>query len=267
VQTSNAETARQDNEIDLALCRAALYSALALGFRPPTEQTVDRLVTPESTDALADAAAALDAGRTRDLAQAARAIGSKGTLSVAHLLASYRRLFGHTVRSPVAPYETEYGAEALFQQPQELADLIGFYRAFGLTMNTAEHERADHVCCEYEFLCFLSLKEAYALEQGDAAMLEETVKAQRLFLRDHVGRFVPAFAGKLTREDGSGFYAALAELASRFAAWDCARLGVPLGPESLSLRPATDDRVPMACGGETECPLTVDSHRPQKTEI
>jgi len=34
---------------------------------------------------------------------------------------------------------------------------------------------------------------------------------------------------------------------------ECARLGLPVGPENLGLRPATDDRVPMACGTGAEC--------------
>lgn len=258
---------RQISDIDLALCRATLYSALALGFQPPTQETPARLTTTQSVEFMANAAAALDGIRGLGLASTVRDFAGKEGLSVTELSTSFRRLFGHTVLGQVPPYETEYGAEALFQQPQELADLSGFYRAFGLTLVASKHERADHVSCEYEFLCFLSLKEAYALEQQDTAMLEETVKANRLFLRDHLGRFVPAFAKKLTREDQHGFYGVLGELAWKFATRECARFGVPLGPESLSLRPANDDRVPMACGGETECPLMAKPQKPQVTEL
>ena len=70
----------------------------------------------------------------------------------------------HRPRGTITPYETEYGNEALFQQPQELGDLMGFYRAFGLAMKQDRRERADHISCECEFLMFLALKEAYALE-------------------------------------------------------------------------------------------------------
>ena len=130
---------------------------------------------------------------------------------------------------------------------------MGFYRAFGLTMNVEEHERPDHVSCECEFLSFLALKEAYAIERDDAAMLEETRKAERLFMRDHLGRFLPAFTKKLSREATDGLYDALARLAWGFIAADCARFGVPQGPENLTLRPADDERVPMACGSG-DCP-------------
>lgn len=240
-------------EVDLVLCRATLYGALALGFRPPSQETITRLISENGVAALSDAAAALDPDHDPRLRSAARnlAVGEKA--SVAEMSTSYLRLFGHTARGLVPPYETEYGAGALFQQPQEMGDLTGFYLAFGLTVNPAEHERPDHVSCECEFLFFLALKEAYGLESGDIPMLEEVRKATRLFLRDHLGRFVPAFARKLVTEGRGGFYGNLGELCLRFVTAECARLGVALGAQNLSLRPATDDRVPMACGSGTEC--------------
>ncbi|MDH3445914.1 MAG: molecular chaperone TorD family protein, partial [Deltaproteobacteria bacterium] len=151
------------------------------------------------------------------------------------------------------PYETEYGNEALFQQPQELGDLMGFYRAFGLTVRRDQHERADHISCECEFLSFLAMKEAFALEHRHKEMLADTLKAQKLFLRDHLGRFLPTFTHKLGREDPAGFYAKLADLGLRFVSLDANRLSIRLGAANLPLRPANDDRVPMACGSGAEC--------------
>ena len=210
-------------------------------------------MSEEGAAALSDAAAVLNPNHDSGLDSAAQALAAREKVSVAELSASYLRLFGHTARGPVAPYETEYGAEALFQQPQEMGDLAGFYLAFGLTLNPAEHERPDHVSCECEFLSFLALKEAYALESGDARMLEEARKAAHLFLRDHLGCFVPAFAKKLITEGRGGFYEKLGELCLKFVTVECTRLGVAMGPQSLSLRPANDDRVPMACGSGAEC--------------
>jgi DMSO reductase family type II enzyme chaperone len=241
-------------EVDLALCRATLYGALALGFRAPTEETVERLLSEEGAGALAEAAGALDTpGASTICAAALRLSGGKRSLPA--LSDTFLRLFGHTASGPVPPYETEYGAEALFQQPQEMGDLAGFYSAFGLAMNPAEHERSDHVSCECEFLCFLALKEAYALESDDIAMLEEVRKATRLFVRDHLGRFVPAFARKLVTEGQGTFYGALGELCLSFITDECARLGVAPGAASLGLRPAADDRVPMACGSGAACAM------------
>ncbi|MCZ6624670.1 MAG: molecular chaperone TorD family protein [Deltaproteobacteria bacterium] len=263
------ETPANDQEVsavDLALCRATLYSALALGFRPPTEETIARLTSEKNVEALAEAAAILDPNGEENLASAARGPGAVKPLSAGELSESFQRFFGHTAQGAAPPYETEYGTEGLFQQPQEMGDLMGFYQAFGLKLKTEVHERADHVSCECEFLCFLALKEAYALEHGDAPMLEETRKATRLFLRDHLGHFVPAFTKRMAREDRGGFYGALANLCYRLVTQDCALFGVPLGPQSLSLRPATDDRVPMACGSGAECVAMPGACSPEDLE-
>jgi DMSO reductase family type II enzyme chaperone len=244
---------REANEIDISLCRATLYSAVALGFRPPSEASIARLAKPDNTAALADAATILDPTAELNLLAGVEALAKAACSGVSALASSYLALFGHTARGSVPPYETEYGNEALFQQPQELSDLMGFYHAFGLTMKLGEYERPDHISCECEFLSFLALKEAYALEHQQSEMLDETRKAHRLFVKDHLGRFLPTFVQKLSREDRSGFYTKLGDFGLRLVNQESARLNIRMGGLNLPLRPADDDRVPMACGSGTEC--------------
>jgi DMSO reductase family type II enzyme chaperone len=250
VNTKSDEAA---SDIDLAYCRAAIYSAMVLGFQPPTDETLSRLLARDSKSSLVHAASMLYPDREPNLICKIEALPDAEEADRSSLASRYRLFFGHTARGQIPPYETEYGNEALFQQPQELGDLMGFYRAFGLALKSGTHERPDHVSCECEFLMFLALKEAYAQEQDNREMLAETRKAEKLFLRDHLGRFLPTFVTQLTREDPSGFYSTLGELCLRFVAAECARLHVTLGLANLGLRPADDSRVPMACGSETEC--------------
>ena len=245
---------------DIALCRSLLYQALSIGFRPPTEGSRARLAAPDDVAALAEAAALVDeehgtpapgparlAARVRALAESSdgRALGT--------LLESHRRLFGHTARGPVPPYETEYGEDTLFQKPQEMSDVAGFLSAFGLRLDDSRHERIDHVSCELEFMAFLSRKEAHAIETGDGVMLEETRRAARLFLRDHLGRFLPSFAHRVQGADPVGFYGRLAGLGSEFIRMECERLGARPGPEMLPLRLPIDDGAPMSCGAPDRC--------------
>jgi DMSO reductase family type II enzyme chaperone len=253
MEAETSELNDTSSQIELALCHATLYSAVALGFRPPSEETLTRFASSEATAALADAAAILDVDGRLGLVAAVQALATAACAGAAALASSHAALFGHTARGPVPPYETEYGNEALFQQAQELGDLMGFYNAFGLTVNCGTFERSDHISCECEFLSFLALKEAYALEHADLQMLEETRKAQRLFLKDHLARFLPSFVHKLCRTAGGDFYSALGELCLRFVSAESARLNVTMGGLNLGLRPADDDQVPMACGSGTEC--------------
>lgn len=241
------------SEVDIALCRSILYEALALGFRPPTAETVERLVSPTAVKALADAVAVLDSAWNTSLATLVHRVSdSPVPPSLDSLQVLYRRIFGHTARGGVPAYETEYGEDSLFEPPQEMSDLGGFYQAFGLTLRSSEHERIDHISCECEFMLFLARKEAYALVQADASMLEETRRASRLFLRHHLGRWAPAFGGRLARGDRGGFYGALGELLVAFVTQECARVGVPAGPELLRLRSPSLGNVPMACGPADE---------------
>lgn len=250
-QESNLSQAA--SEIDRAYCRAALYSAFAIGFRFPAQDSLNRLLADDSKAALSSAALLLYPSRQPDLVSVIEAFPAAGAATLDQLCSRHRQLFGHTARGLVPPYETEYGNEALFQQPHELGDLMGFYHAFGLALKNNLKERPDHISCECEFLMFLALKEAYALDKGERDILAETRKAQKLFLRDHFARFLPTFATKLQREDAAGFYGMLAEFCLQMVGAECARLNISCGPANLGLRPADDSRVPMACGNGADC--------------
>jgi TorA maturation chaperone TorD len=257
------------SDLDAAYCRAALYSALAIGFQAPTPENLARLLAAESRSALIGTAKLLYPSGEPDLISLVEAFPRSTNANDEGLTAissRHRELFGHTVRGPIPPYETEYGNEALFQLPHELGDLMGFYNAFGLTLKPGQRERADHISCECEFLMFLALKENYALEHENQEMLAETQKAEKLFLRDHLGRFLPTFASKLTRQEDSGFYGLLGELCRRFVAAECGRLRVPSGAANLALRPADDDRVPMACGSGAECGAMPGASVPEEAD-
>jgi len=240
------------NAIDLALCRSALYEALALGFRPPKRERIERLTAKQHNTALREIAAILQKGFTTDIGFSNMVAKLANPISLEALAERYRVYFGHTAHSSVPPYETEYGEETLFQQPQQLGDLAGFYNAFGLQLNDAEHERVDHVSCECEYMAFLTRKEAYAQEQEDVKMRAQTRRAQRLFLKDHLGRFIPAFTNLLMKTDGTGFYGALGRLCATFVETECARHNVPTGPEHLRLRPKVTVDDCFTCGGGAE---------------
>lgn len=251
---TQATTSSRISEADLALCRSALYEALALAFLPPGEETVERLLSLDQNRALADVGEILDMERPGgspgpSIATLVRRLSDQfGERPLERIEASYRRLFGHVAHSAVPLYETEYGEETLFQQPQQLADITGFLRAFRLTVALARHERVDHISCECEFLGFLACKEAYALEGDEMSIVTETRKAQRLFLRDHLGRFVPSFANLLRRADADGLYGALGDLCSAFVIGECARYDVTPGPALLRLRPTEVFEDNLECG-------------------
>jgi TorA maturation chaperone TorD len=218
-----------------ALVRSAVYQALALGFSPPDALVRERLASEEGAAMFRAALAA--AGTPVDFAPGCDRLEDR-----------HADLFGHTARGRVSPYETEYGPSDLFAQPRDLADIGALLAAFGLVVDASRHERSDHVRVECELMAFLARKEAWAIEGGDEATLGEIRKAERLFLRDHLGRFVPALAAQLARHDPGGFYGALGSALGRFVEAECARFDVHAGPPTLRVSLPVADDVPMACG-------------------
>jgi DMSO reductase family type II enzyme chaperone len=236
------------SKADLPLCRSLIYQALAAGFRrPAAAAAADGLAGVETISRLARAAFALERDADGPLAQTIERL-ALAARPVEPLEVVYTRLFGHVAHGPVPLYETEYAGAPAWMQSSQLADLAGFYAAFGLRLDELAAERPDHLACECEFLAFLCLKEAFALEHGDQAMLEATAGARRSFLRDHLAVFGPALAHRLGRLDPEGHYGALAGLLSAWIEFECRALDLQLGPPRCELRDTSEERIPLACG-------------------
>lgn len=128
----------------------------------------------------------------------------------------YNAMVGHTISKECPLYETQYGVAHVYQQVHELGDIQGFYKAFGLDNSDVEKERSDHISVELEFMSFLLYKQAYALETHGEEKAQICIDAQKKFMKDHVGKWVPLFAILFGRKAGSGFYFALAALTKEF---------------------------------------------------
>lgn len=244
--------------IDLALARGVLYHAVVLGLRPQGHDPAGSLVSPDGQSAIRSAAVLVDVGSApgESVLPAVETLSARA--ATAGRLDAHARLFGHS-RGLVCPFETEYGAGGAFRQPQELADLAGTYRAFGLEPARGGDERVDHAACECEFMGFLARKEAFVLDSLRRGENEEvhdslaTIRdAARGFLRDHLGRFGRAFASLLMKEDADGFHGALGDVLFRFLTRECHHLGLPPGPPTLEVRPPEGDDTPMTCGRPEE---------------
>lgn len=223
-----------DPRPELALARAFLYRYLAAAFEDPW---------PGSWAWLTAEPTRLDLQRAWAFAVGPEPLPEFFPGPIESYRDAYVAAFGHAARGPCPINEIEYGepgADALFQ-PHRLADLAAFYRAFGLEVADDAGERHDHLCLELEFMCVLAAKEAWALEhQLEAEHLDLCRKAQRQFLREHLGRWVPAFVRRLERLAADTPLAALAHLTRRFIQCECARWGVTPGSEDWLLRPVEE---------------------------
>ncbi|MFH0728292.1 MAG: molecular chaperone TorD family protein [Pseudomonadota bacterium] len=128
------------------------------------------------------------------------------------LQSEYLRLFD--VGHEVSPYETEYMTGKASRKPFELADIAGFYRAFGFDVGDGVpfKEAPDHISVELEFMAILSWKEEFARENQQEEALEIVRDARMKFFKEHLAQWGFFFCRKMPESGGDEFYKCLSAL-------------------------------------------------------
>jgi TorA maturation chaperone TorD len=235
-----------DAELEVArsLQRAAVYRLLGGAFVSPTPARLEELALAAAT------AATAATGRLRDkLARLAIVASEADPVATAN---EHVFLFGRQVRC--SPYESAYSGLSPFgDKTARLADVAGFYEAFGVGPAAAQPDMEDHIGAELEFMSALALKEAYALGEGHAEAAEITRRAEVTFLTDHLGRWAEAFAGEVEAATPLPFYTAAASL---LAAWITAEV------EALGATPSrvgAPDALDAEAAEPFSCPLAPEA--------
>ncbi len=237
--------------VQRAVARSALFRFFSLASAYPTAERFCTL--REEAAPAAHAAAAIAArGLMPRLKALARHID--GT-ELEGLQAQYQRAFGHLPRPDCPPYESGYLGAHLFRQVNVMADVAGFYRAFGLRIGGQEPERVDHLTVELEFMRFLAYKEAFALVHDGRARADICRRAQRRFWREHLGPWLPTFASLLAEKVQAGFYGDLAPGLVELAEREARVLGRTTAAQEVSPQPPPFSD--MDCSiGEDACPMS-----------
>jgi nitrate reductase assembly molybdenum cofactor insertion protein NarJ len=163
---------------------------------------------------------------------------------VTELRARYGELFDRGGQR-ASLYETEYGRMRGMGKGHALADIAGFYQAFGLTIDEARHEMLDHLAVELEFYAVLLLKQAALIERDDATGVAIVASARGKFLAEHLGALARAVAGR-AEVIADPIYACVFGWCALLVDAECAALGVT--PAPLDFFPDEDSRSPMKCG-------------------
>ena len=235
---------KADPHVSVLVARAALARALALVFAPPRGPVLNFLKDSLASK-VAEAATYLEEGPALQAGAeaAAQALGDGGGLE-----GEYHRLFGTGLA--VTPYETEYGPVREARKGPVLADISGFYEAFGFRPAPGAAELPDHIGMEFEFFGLLLVKEADARARAAAEEAAVAADAARTFFADHLAPWVPAFGQGLREAARHPFYVAVAQLLHVFLEGEASRLGCSLG-EAEEQAPAVMEEglaCPMAPG-------------------
>jgi TorA maturation chaperone TorD len=117
-----------------------------------------------------------------------------------------------------------------------LADVSGFYRAFGFAPADRNSERPDHIAIELEFMaCLLELERDAAAGIADDRRHRRQVcrEAQAAFLQQHLACWAPTFAVLLDNADDSGFYSAAGAFLAALVPAERALLNVPAAAQTV----------------------------------
>ncbi len=205
----------------------AFWRLLSLGFTAPDEETLAEIEA--LADALLERSGGEDDPAAPALVELLAALGPGD--SPDQLAGAYQALFGGEVAVP--PYEGSYEGDP-FRHTRQMADVAGFYRAFGAEAHGPAAERVDHAGCELEFLAFLGAKRLALAAEGRDDEAQTCREIEDLFLRDHLGRWLPAFCRDLAATTSTPFYAALARAGEQVVTAELARRGIE--PEPLGRR-------------------------------
>lgn len=145
------------------------------------------------------------------------------------LTQGYRNTFGGaTVAMDCPPYEMYFSGSHIWQQTQDLSDISGFYKAYGIEIedDKSSSRRWDHIAVELEFLHFLTYKLAYAIENHGDEEQESCLSGKKKFLNAHIGRWIHAFSKSVFKKSPEAFYRQAAKLANSFVHIEMKKLNV-----------------------------------------
>ncbi len=244
----------------LNLARQSVYRFISLALADPRTGVWRRLVQEDIQKLVREAAAILrdePAAVASELGMGERLLLELDpSIALERLPASaeqlnelFEKTFGLLASCACPPCETEYiDAKLTFQRSHALADVSGFYSAFGLKLAAQHPERQDHITLELEFMAFLigMEREAALAAAPEKEQWEICHDAQKRFLGEHLIGWTPAFCHLLARECPDGFYAAVAEFLAAWIPAERALLGVaaPCG----NAEPSAIER-PDECAG------------------
>jgi nitrate reductase assembly molybdenum cofactor insertion protein NarJ len=195
---------------EIAFSRSTVYELLSHCYGEPAKEFLDFLRNGEFFEHMINALRIHPRLRNGILQTLQDITDEVMKIDIDDLLRNYGLIV-----SPVRNLLYEGNYHHPFNSYEEMADIAGFYRAFGFDFGG---ERPDHLCLELEFMRVLSLKEAMSLEEGDQEKLAITIDAEKGFLSSHIGRWAESL---FEMTEGIAFYGMLSRFVKEWVDMEC----------------------------------------------
>ncbi len=122
------------------------------------------------------------------------------------LKAEYTRLFDHTEKIPVAPWESVYLSKDHLLFQEQVLKVRNWYRTYNLAIINLHKEPDDHIGLELAFIAHLARLIVHAAKNNEKDELDRLLTAQRKFLNEHVLKWIPTWCDLMLVYAESDFY-------------------------------------------------------------
>ncbi len=188
--------------------KSTLYGFVSTLFSDPESEKFSMMKNPEFQKMVLNSCLQFDENNESELSGAfQKVISMLNELNRETIQNENVSIFGHTLSKQTAPYALEHlKSTDVFFRTQKLADLNGFYQAFGMEVECVE--RADHIATQTEFLSYLILKELVAIKKNLEEEIEICQKAFIDFHQEHFFDWAKMFSENLIEKVEGEFYPA-----------------------------------------------------------
>ena len=188
--------------------KSTLYGFVSTLFSDPESEKFSMMKNPEFQKMVLNSCLQFDENNQSELSGAFQnVISMVSELNRETIQNENVSIFGHTLSKETAPYALEHlKSTDVFFRTQKLADLNGFYKAFGMEVESIE--RADHIATQTEFLSYLILKELVAIKKNLEEEIEICQKAFIDFHQEHFFDWAKMFSENLIEKVEGEFYPA-----------------------------------------------------------
>lgn len=217
-----------EQRIQTAIATSDMYQLLAMFLQLPTRDIVAGL---SDGSVAADISAIFEelgfSASTRETLGTAFSQIQQDTKSQEELLSElrkeYTRLFTHPQKSQIEIYESLFlfnpqesdAKPSLFISPAAL-DAERCYRKAGVVRSKEVNEPGDHMATEMEFMMFLYLQKAKALQEGNQAEAERRKGEIKEFYDVHLKKWAKEFFDRCSKLSTHPFFRTVGEIGSNF---------------------------------------------------
>jgi TorA maturation chaperone TorD len=132
----------------------------------------------------------------------------------------YTRMFVGPGKVPAPPWESIYRDVEHLHFSEETLEVRNAYRKYNLLPKDFGHEPDDHIGLELDFMHKLSEMSKEKAEISDETGLVEILKDQKVFLDEHLLKWVPDWTRDVVKSAETDFYKGMAQLLDAYLKLD-----------------------------------------------